>query len=747
MMTKRMIWLALLVLAIGFSAACVAPVTQIGSADIGIAGDASERLTGALVSRNYEALQAMMSDEFRLATWQAQGQMLAPADAIEEVRVLYLEPAYSITFSDLSDAAAAIGSDPLALWEPEIYADEALYIKGLGVSGAHEAVLLIGKDQTGIREWVGMLVAPGGFPAGANAAMPSVEITATVQVSATEPPAAQLDAVINISTLQTTDVYSGPGRDYDRLGLLSSGQIASVIGLSADGEWWRIGCPTNAGAECWVSTALSITQRTDQPLQPAIPAALPAELPTPAPTATQPAPTPVAAADATQPTTPSPTAIAPVRISFAPGSISASVRGNVALATPRQYLLRVLAGQTITIDLLSPANAANFAVTGVTDGQPYKRVVNEDRFLSFVAPITQDYSITVASVTPTEFTMNVIVPPLPEANPTATPERITFAAGAISATRTGSIQPGQTKEYVIRVLAGQQMTIDLRSDGMAANFAVTGVDNGQPYKRIVNEDRVWVFVTPVSQDYLISIQTTAPTDYTLLVTIPPAATPVPTVTPPQRLSFAPGATSATATGVLPANGQAGYLLRAVVGQTMFVNLSSPGNIANFSVSGYNDNRVLKPLSDSSRNWSGKLPSTQDYLVTVVNPSAGSVNYTLVVSFSPLSGASTSPTNQVQRISFAPGAVSATVGGPIAGGSVQQYVLRAQAGQTMNVTVSSPTSDVALGVQGVRDGVIYQGYQQGYSDWSGVLPANQDYLLSVYAAEGNTSYSMVVTVTN
>jgi hypothetical protein len=268
-----------------------------------------------------------------------------------------------------------------------------------------------------------------------------------------------------------------------------------------------------------------------------------------------------------------------------------------------------------------------------------------------------------------------------------------------------------------------------------------------PYKRIVNEDRTWVFVTPVTQDYLISIQTTAPTDYTLLVTIPPAATPVPTVTPPQRLSFAPGATSATATGVLPANGQAGYLLRAVVGQTMFVSLSSPSNIANFSVSGYNDNSVLKPLSDPSRNWSGKLPSTQDYLVTVVNPSAGSVNYTLVVSFSPLSGGSTPPANQVQRISFAPGAVSATVGGPIAGGTVQQYVLRAKAGQTMNVTVSSPTGDVALGVQGVTDGVIYQGYQQSYSDWSGVLPANQDYLLSVYATGGNTSYSMVVTVTN
>ena len=41
-------------------------------------------------------------------------------------------------------------------------------------------------------------------------------------------------------------------------------------------------------------------------------------------------------------------------------------------------------------------NAANFSRVGLEDGQPYKRLENEDRFWAGILPLTGDYRISVA---------------------------------------------------------------------------------------------------------------------------------------------------------------------------------------------------------------------------------------------------------------------------------------------------------------------------------------------------------------
>jgi hypothetical protein len=111
------------------------------------------------------------------------------------------------------------------------------------------------------------------------------------------------------------------------------------------------------------------------------------------------------------PPTPGPAA---ERINFAPGATVWSGQGTVTFPNPKQYVLRALAGQVMTVAIVSPKNIANFAITGVSDGQPYKRVVNEDRYFTFTLPTTQDYVIDVA--TPggsVQYILSIAISPLP----------------------------------------------------------------------------------------------------------------------------------------------------------------------------------------------------------------------------------------------------------------------------------------------------------------------------------------------
>ena len=117
------------------------------------------------------------------------------------------------------------------------------------------------------------------------------------------------------------------------------------------------------------------------------------------------------------------------------------------------------------------------------------------------------------------------------------------------------------------------------------------------------------------------------------LTLAPSATPFPTLPPagtgPARIQFAPGAVSGAVTGTVTFPSRPQYVLYAFKGQRMTVQIVSPGNAANFSISGDYDGQPLKRLENEDRTWTGILPATQDYLLTVAVP-GGSANYTLTV---------------------------------------------------------------------------------------------------------------------
>jgi putative hemolysin len=96
------------------------------------------------------------------------------------------------------------------------------------------------------------------------------------------------------------------------------------------------------------------------------------------------------------------------------------------------------------------------------------------------------------------------------------------------------------------------------------------------------------------------------------------------------------------------------------------------------------------------------------------------------------------------IQFEPGATSALVGGVLLQDTVQTYVLRALAGQTMDVVASAPRGGLLLGVSGADGQVLKSSSVEG-STWSGALPATQDYFITLSTAGPGTSYTVHVAI--
>ena len=227
----------------------------------------------------------------------------------------------------------------------------------------------------------------------------------------------------------------------------------------------------------------------------------------------------------------------------------------------------------------------------------------------------------------------------------------------------------------------------------------------------------------------------------------PSPTPLPPTAPadttpeepqPQRIQFASGATSATVTGSVEAYGDVLYVLRALAGQTMTVELASPAADVVLEIWGKDGQPLLRHVTGQT-SWSGVLYATQDYFIKVVS-FGSAVDYTLRVTIPPLG----EPEPEPRRIQFASGATSATVTGAVEAYGEVLYVLRAQAGQTMTVDLDSLAADVLLEIWGA-DGTVLKRHVDGLTTWSGVLPYTQDYNILVVSFGSAANYALTVVI--
>ncbi|HEY3310432.1 MAG TPA: hypothetical protein VGK00_02220 [Anaerolineales bacterium] len=222
--------------------------------------------------------------------------------------------------------------------------------------------------------------------------------------------------------------------------------------------------------------------------------------------------------------------------------------------------------------------------------------------------------------------------------------------------------------------------------------------------------------------------------------VPPTAVP-PTAPPPQptsipgaiRINFAAGATA----GVIEKEIQPGqvinYLVGAAAAQPLMLTVTSPNKDVIFSVKGLKDGKVLVPASMNLSAWQTMLTVTQDYLIQLTSLGSSAELFTLNV-ITPA------------RVNFDPGSDTTLLLGSTPGGWNVSYVLRARAGQRMDLNLYAPDGNAVLSIYGYEDGQPYLRYVVEQTTFGFKLPATQDYIIQVVPRAGAVAnYSLSITI--
>lgn len=86
-----------------------------------------------------------------------------------------------------------------------------------------------------------------------------------------------------------------------------------------------------------------------------------------------------------------------------------------------------------------------------------------------------------------------------------------------------------------------------------------------------------------------------------------------------------------------------------------------------------------------------------------------------------------PVSQPQRVTFQKGTSSTAISGSVKGYQLAEYILRASEGQTMSVKLSSANPHVVFSIFDGQ-GRHFQGSPAETTEWSGRLPASDDYII-------------------
>jgi hypothetical protein len=200
---------------------------------------------------------------------------------------------------------------------------------------------------------------------------------------------------------------------------------------------------------------------------------------------------------------------------------------------------------------------------------------------------------------------------------------------------------------------------------------------------------------------------------------------------PIHVSFAPGSTSATLGGSVLAGGMQAYRLWAGARQLMMIDFATAQPNAYLQILAGSSGQLLGQTAPGITHWQGILPATREYWIRAVS-TGSATTYRLVITIP-------------RRINFARGATSAAVHGNVSAGGINSYVLRALGGQTMTASLKVPTTGVWLEIYGLGDGQSLLRASTNATHWTGVLPANQDYIVKVVSLGPHATYHLSVTI--
>jgi len=227
-------------------------------------------------------------------------------------------------------------------------------------------------------------------------------------------------------------------------------------------------------------------------------------------------------------------------------------------------------------------------------------------------PLPTATPIPPTPIPPTKTPLPTLPPILPDAT------RISFAPGATYGYDTGTIEGGETKDFVLKALVGQPMLVSVNSHNNDVILSII-TEDGVELQSTEQNWPTWQGTLPATQDYYIQISGAQSSEiYSLWVTIP------------SRIKFDPGATSATVEGIAVDGYIASYVIAAQGGQTMDILLTPTPDAAALTVWGFSDGQPYMRSVTGSTVFHMQLPSTQDYIINVVPFAGREVTFTLQV---------------------------------------------------------------------------------------------------------------------
>lgn len=202
--------------------------------------------------------------------------------------------------------------------------------------------------------------------------------------------------------------------------------------------------------------------------------------------------------------------------------------------------------------------------------------------------------------------------------------RVRFARGTTSGILNDSLPAGGEHAYLLGALQGQVML----AHAIAWTDAASG-RAGETAVRVFRPDgaevtapggtgALWTGRLPLSGDYVVRVRATGgPASYTLAVQIP------------RRVVVDRENPSTSFAGVAPSRAPVDYLIKGERGRYLDVELRSEDGSTHLHVYGLDDGAQLARLADRQRRFAGPLPSTQDYVISVV-PAGEGARYELMV---------------------------------------------------------------------------------------------------------------------
>ncbi len=197
---------------------------------------------------------------------------------------------------------------------------------------------------------------------------------------------------------------------------------------------------------------------------------------------------------------------------------------------------------------------------------------------------------------------------------------------------------------------------------------------------------------------------------------------------PQRITFAPGATADSLRGTLAAGEAKGFNLRAFAGQTMIVQVTSPGDDVYLAVVGDDRTPLLRPGANA-QSWLGRLPSDQDYLIWVA-ARGEATPFTLDVTIP-------------AELQLAADGQPVLVQGELKADQSVHYLLVGPTDEGVAVEVTLRGGVGYLVVSSLADGLVLVPAAEQAASWQGELAPGQDYIIEVFAADASTRYALEV----